>query len=57
MMDTATVLEVAETTFKAYNHGRGTWPSATPKFRISCMEKFLEGLKVCGQDIVCWAAY
>jgi len=52
MMDTETVLEVLDASVKAHNYGRGTWPSATPAFRISCMEKYLEGLKKKRDQIV-----
>lgn len=30
---------------KAYDYGRGSWPTSTPAYRIKCLEKFVDGLK------------
>lgn len=46
MMSGDSVIEVLDASVKAYNYGRGAWPSSAPATRIACMEKFLDGLKV-----------
>jgi hypothetical protein len=34
-------IDVLESSIKAYDHGRGVWPSMTVEERIECMETFI----------------
>eukprot|EP01112_Ceratiomyxa_fruticulosa_P014330 TRINITY_DN409_c0_g1_i1.p1 TRINITY_DN409_c0_g1~~TRINITY_DN409_c0_g1_i1.p1 ORF type:complete len:537 (+),score=108.95 TRINITY_DN409_c0_g1_i1:92-1702(+) len=52
MMKGNDVLESLESAVHAYNFGRGEWPSSTLKYRIHCMEKFLDGLKKKRDEVV-----
>ncbi len=38
-------LEALDAAVKAYDSGRGAWPTSSVSFRIAAMERFLEGLQ------------
>ena len=45
LMDEATALEVLDAAVKAYDNGKGIWPTMSVEERISCMYKFLQKMK------------
>ncbi|MDT0651046.1 NADP-dependent glyceraldehyde-3-phosphate dehydrogenase [Autumnicola edwardsiae] len=51
-MDEATALEVLEHACKAFDKGKGTWPTSKVAFRIKCMEKFVEQMKTQREKVV-----
>lgn len=52
MLNEKESLAAVDVATKAYDYGRGAWPSMTPRQRITCMEKFTAGLKAIRNDVV-----
>ena len=44
-MDGETALEVLDCACRAYDKGKGSWPTARVSYRVECMEKFVEQMK------------
>ena len=50
-LDQAAGLKALEAAKKAYNNGRGYWPTASASERIGAMEKFLEIMKTKREEV------
>lgn len=47
-------MEVLESSLKAYDHGRGVWPTMTVEERIQCVENFLYEMLEVKSTVVQW---
>ena len=45
MLTEAASLEALDAAVRAYDNGRGVWPTSSAASRIQAMERFLHGLK------------
>jgi len=52
MMDDAACLSTLTAAQKAYDHGRGEWPTLHPEKRIQAVEKYIKGLKSKREEII-----
>jgi glyceraldehyde-3-phosphate dehydrogenase (NADP+) len=51
MMTKEAALEALDASLRAYNNGRGAWPTAHVSVRLQAMERFLAGLRGCRDEI------
>jgi len=51
-MGEKTALEAVESANKAYNRGKGTWPTMSVSDRLKCMEIFVEKMKLHREEVV-----
>lgn len=51
-MDEATALLALESARKAWNNGRGEWPTLSVEKRIQQVERFIQGMKACRSEMV-----
>lgn len=51
-MDEATALLALASARKAWNNGRGEWPTLSVEKRIQQVERFIDGMKACRQQMV-----
>jgi glyceraldehyde-3-phosphate dehydrogenase (NADP+) len=51
-MDESTALKVLDSAVKAYDHGKGEWPTMRVKDRISCMKSFVEIMETKRSEVV-----
>lgn len=51
-MDGATALKVLDSACKAFDKGKGAWPTAKVSYRIKCMEDFVEQMKSQREKVV-----
>ena len=57
LLDAATAMSALEAAVRAYDHGRGAWPTASVAHRIRCMETFLEKMEKYRLEVsslICW---
>jgi acyl-CoA reductase-like NAD-dependent aldehyde dehydrogenase len=52
LMSKSTVLEILDSAVKAYDNGRGEWPTSTVSKRIECVSKFRDMMKERREEIV-----
>ena len=52
MMDEATALEAVNYAHKAFNYGRGVWPTTHVSQRIKAVEEFANSLKAVRSEII-----
>jgi glyceraldehyde-3-phosphate dehydrogenase (NADP+) len=52
MLDGAEALRALEAAKRAWDHGRGDWPTMRVARRIGCMERFAEGMRGVREEVV-----
>ena len=50
-IDSSVALEAAEAAHKAYDRGKGVWPTMKVSQRIKCMEVFVEKMKIYRDEV------
>lgn len=53
-LDSDSSLKALEAAIKAYELGRGEWPTASVKERIACMQQFVKKMRLKRNEIVNW---
>jgi glyceraldehyde-3-phosphate dehydrogenase (NADP+) len=52
LIDEVTAMKLLDSSVKAYDHGRGHWPTATVSERIECTTRFVEEMVKQREDVV-----